>query len=226
MNEEWKDIYYIDIRNGEKIDYTGYYQVSNLGRIKSLPRLDTNNHIQGGKILKPKIHKQSGGYRYIILSKNNNQRTFKIHRLVAEMFIDNPDKKEYVDHIIPISNGGDDSINNLKWCTMKENNNNKLTKENHFTPDNSGSNNGRKRKIAKLKNDKIIKIYDFIKQVEIDGMNKNNVGNCLRGKYKKAYGYKWKYIECCSEEQINEYYKKGGVNIRNINVEKKLKSGK
>lgn len=71
MNEIFKDV----------PGYEGLYQVSNLGRVKSL-------HYQKEKILKPS--EQKWGYLNVHLCKNGKRRTFKIHRLVAESFLLNP----------------------------------------------------------------------------------------------------------------------------------------
>ncbi len=105
--EKWKDIE----------GYEGYYQVSNLGNVKSLGRYVNNPH--GGKryirerILKPFNKK---GYLYVDLLKIKQHR---IHRLVAAAFIDNKDDSAEVNHINGIKN--DNRVENLEWCTRSEN---------------------------------------------------------------------------------------------------------
>lgn len=98
------------------------YRISTLGRVKSYKRNRIN-----GSILKPK----NNGYDYLHVDLYNNNKTkrFKIHRLVAEAFIPNPDNKPYIDHINTIRT--DNCTKNLKWVTHKENCNNKLTKKNN-----------------------------------------------------------------------------------------------
>ena len=86
------------------------YLVSNLGKIKSLPRNGTSKN---EKILKPKINKV--GYHSVYVGKWK-----LIHRLVAELFIPNPYNKPFVDHID--HNKSNNSIDNLRWVTMEENN--------------------------------------------------------------------------------------------------------
>lgn len=90
--------------------YEGLYQVSNLGRVKSL---------KYGKeiILKPST--QKNGYNNIISLKNSKRYTFKLHRLVAITFIENPNNKPQVNHINGIKN--DNRLENLEWSTNSEN---------------------------------------------------------------------------------------------------------
>ncbi|KKL95762.1 hypothetical protein LCGC14_1851380 [marine sediment metagenome] len=106
--EIWKDI----------PGYESCYQASNLGRIKSLTRYV--RHSKGGKmfhrgrILKPGISYR--GYPVVNLS---NSRTKYIHRLIASTFILNPGKKPSINHKNGIKT--DNRIENLEWCTNKEN---------------------------------------------------------------------------------------------------------
>ncbi|MBR4383791.1 MAG: HNH endonuclease [Selenomonadaceae bacterium] len=95
--EEWRDV----------AGYEGRYQISNYGRVKSL----TENQV---KILKPHLH--TGGYLRVSLGR---QKKFKIHRLVAETFLDNPLNLAEVDHIH--GNKMDNYFKNLEWVTLKEN---------------------------------------------------------------------------------------------------------
>lgn len=111
MEEVWKDI------NG----YEGYYQISNLGRVKSLSRKSFNGKVMAmrkERILKNFINDK--GYYFNILYDNKYRRKQHYnHRLVAEHFIPNPENKPCVNHIN--CNPLDNSISNLEWCTHKEN---------------------------------------------------------------------------------------------------------
>lgn len=115
MEEVWKDI------DG----YEGYYQVSNFGNIKSLEKTIKNSGTFSGfyktkeRILKPRKNKDRNGYYELSLKKDGKEKRFKVHRLVACAFIDNPYNKPEVNHI-----DGDKSNNcflNLEWVTSKEN---------------------------------------------------------------------------------------------------------
>lgn len=115
--EIWKWLIFKE--KGKLYNYYGHYMISDTGKIKSF-----NNN----KILKTR--KNNKGYERINLCKNNKQKTFLIHRLVAYMFIPNPQNKPYIDHIDtnPLNN----HVSNLRWCTQKENMNNIKTKTENY----------------------------------------------------------------------------------------------
>lgn len=105
--EIWKDI------DG----YEGIYQISNLGRVRSLDRINCRGQSIKGQIRKFRI--DSKGYPQVRLSKNGKYQDIFIHKLVAVAFIPNPDNKETVNH-----KDGDKmnwSIDNLEWMTTEEN---------------------------------------------------------------------------------------------------------
>lgn len=112
--EVWKDV----------VGYEGLYIVSSMGRVKSLDRKSAKGSNIKGRILKPV--KGKDGYLRLILCKENKHSTFLVHRLIAISFISNPDNKDYIDHINTIRD--DNRVENLRWATKKENNNNPLTK--------------------------------------------------------------------------------------------------
>jgi hypothetical protein len=101
------------------------YEISNLGRVKSLPRsthyTDKNNvkcvRNTGGMVLNPPIDAE--GYVKVILFLNGKRVARRVHRLVAEQFIPNPENKPYVNHIDGIKYNN--NVVNLEWCTASEN---------------------------------------------------------------------------------------------------------
>lgn len=114
MIEIWKDIK----------DYEGLYQVSNLGRVKSLERVyiqyngygDFKHHYRE-RIMKQTSQKQ--GYLIINLSKRKKHYTKLVHRLVAQAFLDNYSNDLEVNHVNGIKN--DNRVENLEMCTRLEN---------------------------------------------------------------------------------------------------------
>lgn len=97
--------------------YEGCYQVSNLGRVKSLARKDAMCHPVIERILSPNLDKTKEIYN-ISLYKNGKCAITKIYRLVAENFVPNPDNKHRVMHVDHIRTN--DVSNNLVWVTHQE----------------------------------------------------------------------------------------------------------
>lgn len=109
--EIWKDI-----KGYEKL-----YQISNLGRVRSLNHIASKgvkDIMYKGKILKPFLDGKKN-YLQVCLSKNNQKKKFLIHRLVAETFIDNFEHKREVNH--KDGNKQNNCVDNLEWVTSKEN---------------------------------------------------------------------------------------------------------
>lgn len=109
MQEMWKDI----------LGYEGLYQISSIGRVKSLPRINKNRVIQQEIYKKPS--RLPKGYLRIGLCKNGKTTYYAIHRLVAEAFIPNPENKPCVNH--KDCNTSNNNKENLEWVTYEENNN-------------------------------------------------------------------------------------------------------
>lgn len=105
--------------------YEGLYQISNLGRVKSLERdiklRQYTKHVDAF-IMRQDLNKR--GYLYIRLTKNGKQKAFRVHRLVAEAFIDNPNSLSQVNHID--FNRTNNNVNNLEWVTPQDNTNHSI----------------------------------------------------------------------------------------------------
>jgi hypothetical protein len=101
--------------------YEGHYQVSSLGRVKSLARIvEIRKGIFGNKKENFLSDWDCGkGYRKVKLCKDAIEKSIRVHRLVAENFLDNPEAKSEVNHINGIKD--DNRIENLEWCTSSEN---------------------------------------------------------------------------------------------------------
>lgn len=105
-NEIWKDI----------PGYEGLYQVSNIGRVKSLARKNSNVCLKT-RILTERVNQN--GYILYCLQKNKERKWNRVHRLVAACFIPNPNNYPVVNHID--GNKTNNKIENLEWCTRSYN---------------------------------------------------------------------------------------------------------
>ncbi len=115
MREIWKDA----------VGWAGYYQVSNIGNVRSITRVVEKHECAGkvisinipGKMLKPGSEKL--GYLSVALLRGGLQKTHKVHRLVAEAFIPNPKILPCVNHKNEVRS--DNRIENLEWVSKSEN---------------------------------------------------------------------------------------------------------
>ena len=165
MKEIWKDIE----------GYEGLYQVSNLGRVKSLG----NNKLRKEKLLKP--FKNEYGYLLVTLCKNSKNKKFKIHRLVASVFIENPNNYEEINHIEECKTNN--NVINLEWCNHKYNMN--------YGNCSKRSTEKRKKAIYCLENDTLFKsITECAKELNLPI---STIINVLKGRQKQAKGYTFRY---------------------------------
>ncbi|MBO5138700.1 MAG: HNH endonuclease [Bacilli bacterium] len=176
--EDWKDIK----------GYEGYYQISSLGRVKSLTRVVVckNKHkfTCREKILKLNTR---NGYYVVNFQKEGLKRSFQIHRLVAIHFINNPQNKPQVNHID--GNKKNNNVNNLEWVTIKENINHAFN-----IGLSSKIRHNNKPVLQFDKNMNFIKEYVSACSAENEtNINHSNISRCCRGIYKQTGGYIWKY---------------------------------
>lgn len=109
--------YYVNVKG-----YEDLYQISNYGTVKSITHYrkckNGNKQIVRGKILKVSEDRKNG-YLIVSLSKNGVIKNYRVHRLVAETFIPNPEHLPQINH--KDGNKQNNYIGNLEWCTCKEN---------------------------------------------------------------------------------------------------------
>lgn len=190
MEEEiWKDIE----------GYEGIYQVSNLGRVKSLSKYV--NYRDGRKRFYPekilalgiggKNHKIEGyGYYHVGLTNKEGKYTSKnVHRLVAKAFVKNPDPENFkeVNHID--KNKLNNRADNLEWCDRKTNN--------HYSKVTERLNESKKRAV-----DQYDMNWNFIQTISgvreaarIVGDAHCNISRCCNGEQEYCKGFKWKWHE-------------------------------
>ena len=212
-------------------DFEGYYEVSNIGRVRSL------NYKRTGKEKILKNIEDYKGYLEVGLTKNGKRKQFKIHRLVAEAFIPNPENKPCIDHINTVKS--DNRVENLRWVTYKENSNNEKTLEKfkgenhhffgkHHTEETKkkiseaqkGENNhmygktGKKHPKSKSvvqidqTTNEVVKVWGSTREAErIGGFCHNAISECCKNKFNRLgnniyKGFKWMYLE--DYEKLNE----------------------
>ena len=178
--------------------YEGLYEVSNLGQIKSLDRYKYTKGRYGimktkikGRLLKPCLNHD--GYEEIVLSKDGKSKMYRLHRIVAETFINNFDNKNQVNH----KNGNklDNKVQNLEWCNCKDNIHHAL--KNNLMKPAKGKEHYMAKEVGKYnENNQLIEKYDTIVQAgKLNKISDTNIIHCLKGRTKKAGGYKWKYMD-------------------------------
>ena len=172
--EQWKAI----------AGYDGQYEVSDLGRIKSLKYAKE-------KILKPR--KNLGGYLQVILHKDGNSKTITVHRLVATAFISNPGNLETVNHKDEVKTNN--AVSNLEWMSREDNNNygtrNKRVSEARL---NHPAFSNQVQMFNKQTGELLATFPSLMEAKRVTGIDKSHISACCLGKLKSAGGYIWKYF--------------------------------
>lgn len=169
--EQWKDI----------LGYEGLYQVSNLGRVKSL-KFDKE------RILKNRTN--SNGYLSVQLSKGNKIKSFLIHRLVANAFLPNPNNYSYVNH--KDENKTNNCVDNLEW-TSHESNCNFGTRNERISEQNINGKCSKEVIQCDLEGNEIARFPSVGEVQRQFGYLQGNISSCCREERKTAYKYKWRY---------------------------------
>lgn len=171
IKEIWKDI----------PGYKDLYQVSNLGKIKSLL-------FKREKILKTRVH--PNGYELI----NLKGKTYKVHYLVAKTFISNPNNYKEINH--KDENKQNNCVHNLEWCDRKYNCNY------GSLPSNVAKRFSKKIAMLDDNNNAIIYFESSMAAERILGVDHSSIIKCCKGIVKTAGGYKWKYVEEVVKSEI------------------------
>lgn len=193
MKEIWKDIK----------GYEGLYQVSNLGRVKSLGRNQTigdkTTYFKEEKILiGSKNHK---GYWYVGLYKDGKGKRKAIHRLVAEHFIPNPENKPCVNHKDEVKTNN--CVDNLEWLTHKENTNYGTCIERRVKhTDWNTHNDSKKKKVYQYDKElNLVKIWSSTCECEREGFSQACVSRCCRKERYSYRGFYWSFSELSEKEK-------------------------
>lgn len=172
LNKEiWKDI----------PELSGY-QASNLGNIRSL------NYNKTKTIKNLSQYDNNKGYLGVKITINGIGKRYLVHRLVMWSFngknldleINHKDGNKY-----------NNNLNNLEYCTRSENVSHAYKTGLKKAP--SGEKHKKSRPVLQIKNNKIIKKYNYIKETEKYGFSHSKIVLCCQGKRKKHKGFEWKY---------------------------------
>lgn len=182
-NEEWKTLQ--ENKN---------YQISNLGRVKSIGRYV--NHWRGGKRRHEEriINNQTAtnGYQHVLLG---DRSIVSIHRLVAKYFVPNPENKKQVNH--KDGNKKNNSADNLEWVTNKENQQHSWIYLGRVGPRKGKF--GAASKVNKpvlqiSKEGKLVKRWEAMKRAEVEGgFDAGSICRCCKGISKIHKGFRWQY---------------------------------
>lgn len=199
MKEVWRNV----------VGYEDYYEVSNFGRVKSLPR-KTRQGMRGGRILKGV--KGKNGYLKVALCKDGKKKYFLVHRLVGMAFADMVDWTEkakgkpfeelQVNHkdqnkennfvFVGEDGSADFSKSNLEWCDGPYNHDygdaiERMAKTKSKPVD------------QKTKDGELIKIWPSVREIERQtGWSGGAISKCCNRKLKSAYGSLWSYSASAS----------------------------
>ena len=157
--------------------YEGLYQVSNLGRVKSLKH-------EKERILKPQ--KNTHGYLHVNLCKDGQKKVSLVHRLVSEAFIPNPQGFETVNHKDEVKTNN--TVGNLEWMSLKDNLN--------YGTHNKRMAEALSKKVQmfdKKTGELLATFPSLMEAVRVTGIHKSNISECCNGKLKSAGGYIWRY---------------------------------
>ena len=175
--EEWRDIK----------EFEGLYQISNLGRVKSLSR-EVRANTCGIRTLQEKIItscKSSCGYMMVVLCKDGVRFNKTIHRLVAETFIPNPKALREINH--KDEDKTNNCVDNLEWC-------NRVYNANYGT----GVERCAKKKMKPVEmmdnQCNVIQVFNSALEAERKtGISRKRISYVCLGKSKSAGGYKWRF---------------------------------
>jgi hypothetical protein len=178
QEEIWKDV----------IGFEGRYMVSSFGNVKSIPKPKSRGNMGGSFpiiILKPMTNH---GYQVLHLSRLMPDKTYliktmKIHRLVAEAFIQNPENKPQVNHID--ANKQNNNVDNLEWVTHKENS--------HHARDLGIY---RQKAVIQMDmhNNVIAQFPSIIEASRVTGATRLSIRKCIHGEYRHAKGFAWAWL--------------------------------
>lgn len=180
MEEIWKDV----------IGYEGRYEVSNLGNVRSIV-FQKNGKEKQLALLNGK------DYFLVRLYKDGKGSMKRVHRLVAEAFISNPNNYPVVNH--KNWNKRDNRVDNLEWCTYSYNNWYKPNKEGEYSPHRKNRGKLHGKPFAKPKRVRCVETGEIFESISaaarFANVEQSNISRALRGRQRKSGSYRWEYVD-------------------------------
>lgn len=154
--------------------YEGIYEISNYGRIKNVKR---------GSLVQHCLNKV--GYAVVKLPKEGKRVHHKLHRLIANAFLPNPNNYPVINHKDEVK--ANNNLSNLEWCTHQYNN---TYNQIHYR-----RNKSHRTSVIKMSIDGVfIESYNSVNEAGAsNNIHPSSISNCLRGRDKTAAGFRWKY---------------------------------
>lgn len=199
-NEEWRDV----------VGYEGYYMVSNMGRIATLSHtVDFISIYDGVEVKKTfkakqclrKLHQGKRGYMECTLRDSKRTKLMKVHRIVAEAFIPNPQSLPSVNH--KDEDKTNNKVENLEWCTCLYNANYGTRNKRLKTSLSNAHKNGLFENTYKVGRKPIVGIslldgttikFERLADLHEQGFERHLVSKCCRNLRKDYKGYKWMFL--------------------------------
>lgn len=187
-NEIWKDIKFVN-KNGNLVDYTGRYQISSKGRIKRMSYVDSNGKLHRSRIMSKRL--RTDGYEDISLTDLEHKRhTYKVHRIVALVFIPNPNNLSDVNHID--ENRSNNCVSNLEWLSHYDNNN-YGTRNKKISLKLKGNKNKQSVPVYCITNNTIYNsAYEAANVLKLE---RGNIIRCCKNKQTHTGGFQFKYYQ-------------------------------
>lgn len=199
-NEEWRDV----------VGYEGYYMVSNMGRIATLSHtVDFISIYDGVEVKKTfkakpclrKLHQGKHGYMECTLRDSKRTKLMKVHRIVAEAFIPNPQSLSSVNH--KDEDKTNNKVENLEWCTCLYNANYGTRNKRLKTSLSNAHKKGLYENTYKVGRNPIVGIslldgttikFERSADLHEQGFERHLVSKCCRNLRKDYKGYKWMFL--------------------------------
>ena len=179
MEEVWKQV----------CGFEGVYEVSTLGRVRSLDRRNAAGAFCKGVVLKQRVGNQ--GYPYVILKNGAVQKTIKTHRLVASAFLPNPENLPQINHKDEVKTNN--RLDNLEWCDAYYNI--------HYGTAMLRSSEKQSKPVFQFDLDgRLVGKHKSTRAAQTEtGVSQSKISMCCNRKRITAGGYRWEFCEKESE---------------------------